>query len=114
MAAMRYTRAIVRPPPTTFAAGLSSAPAGAPDLARALVQHRVYCEALTACGLTLTALSADPAYPDSCFVEDPAIVTARGAMVTRPGAPSRALSSWKRAAIVRASSMSAAAMGCCI
>jgi dimethylargininase len=88
--AMRHTQAIVRPPPATFAAGLSSAPAGAPDLARALVQHRDYCEALTACGLTLTVLPADPAYPDSCFVEDPAIVTATGAMVTRPGAPSRA------------------------
>jgi dimethylargininase len=89
MAAMRYTRAIVRPPPATFAAGLASAPACAPDLARALAQHRAYCEALTACGLTLTPLPADPAYPDSCFVEDPAIVTAKGAMVTRPGAPSR-------------------------
>jgi dimethylargininase len=105
MAAMRFTRAIVRPPPATFAAGLASAPACAPDLARALAQHRAYCEALTACGLTLTALPADPAYPDSCFVEDPAIVTAKGAMVTRPGAPSRvgeadsiasALRSWYR------------------
>lgn len=89
MAAMRYMRAIVRPPPATFAAGISTAPACAPDLARALAQHRAYCEALTACGLTLTTLRADPAYPDSCFVEDPAIVTAKGAMVTRPGAPSR-------------------------
>lgn len=87
---MRHTHAIVRPPPPTFADGLSSAAAGTPDLARALVQHRVYCEALTACGLRLTVLPADPAYPDSCFVEDPAIVTATGAMVTRPGAPSRA------------------------
>ena len=34
-------------------------------------------------------MTADPAYPDSCFVEDPAIVTARGAIATRPGAPSR-------------------------
>ena len=41
------------------------------------------------CGLSLTILPPDPALPDSCFVEDPAIVTARGALVTRPGAPSR-------------------------
>ena len=34
-------------------------------------------------------LPADPAHPDGCFVEDTALVTERGAIVTRPGAPSR-------------------------
>lgn len=86
---MHYTRAIVRPPPATFAAGLTSARECVPDLALALAQHRIYCQALVDCGLALIALPADPAYPDSCFVEDPAIITARGAIATRPGAPSR-------------------------
>ena len=35
-------------------------------------------------------LPADPSFPDSTFVEDAAIVTSRGAILTRPGAPSRA------------------------
>ena len=34
-------------------------------------------------------MEPDDAYPDSTFVEDTAIVTARGAIITRPGAPSR-------------------------
>mgnify|MGYP001259383856 CR=1 FL=1 len=34
-------------------------------------------------------LPADPLHPDSTFIEDTAIVTARGAIATRPGAPSR-------------------------
>ena len=40
--------------------------------------------------MTITCLAADPAYPDSTFVEDTAVLTESGAMLTRPGAPSRA------------------------
>lgn len=87
---MPYTRAIVRPPAATFAAGLTVSQEGTPDLGRALAQHRAYCEALERCGLELTVLPVDPRYPDGTFVEDTAITTARGAIVTRPGAPSRA------------------------
>jgi dimethylargininase len=87
---MPFTRALVRPPPATFAAGITHAKEGAPDVALALRQHRAYCQALADCGLEVTTLPADPAYPDSCFVEDPAIITARGAIAAHPGAPSRA------------------------
>lgn len=86
---MHYSHAIVRRPPLNFAAGLTSANAGAPDIGLALVQHHAYCDALEECGLTITTLPADPLHPDSSFVEDTAIVTARGAIATRPGAPSR-------------------------
>jgi dimethylargininase len=86
---MQFTHAIVRPPPATLAAGISHAGEGAPDIALALRQHRCYCQALADCGLEVTTLPADAGYPDSCFVEDTAIVTARGAIATRPGAPSR-------------------------
>lgn len=86
---MRYTRAIVRPPPPTFAAGLTGDRGCLPDPGLALAQHDRYCQLLIDCGLTLTTLPADAAYPDSCFVEDTAIVTPRGAIATRPGAPSR-------------------------
>jgi dimethylargininase len=86
---MRYTRAIVRPPPPTFAAGLTGHRGCPPDPGLALAQHGRYCQLLIDCGLSLTTLPADAAYPDSCFVEDTAIVTPRGAIATRPGAPSR-------------------------
>lgn len=87
---MRFTRAIVRPPPPTYAAGVTSAHEGAPDLPLALVQHQAYCLALEQCGLAVSVLSADADFPDSCFVEDTAVLTARGAIATRPGVPSRA------------------------
>ena len=86
---MHYTHAIVRPPPPSFATGLTNSSEGVPDVAVAMLQHRAYCQALIDCGLELAELPADPAFPDSCFVEDPAIITARGALATRPGAPSR-------------------------
>ncbi len=84
-----FSHALLRLPGANFAAGLTQSGEGAPDPELALEQHRAYCEALSACGLSLTVLPADPAHPDGCFVEDTALVTERGAIVTRPGAPSR-------------------------
>ena len=85
----RYTRAILRVPGENFAAGLTSAAAGAPDLLRAQAQHRHYAAALAVCGLELATLPADARYPDGTFVEDTAVLTPDLAIVTRPGAPSR-------------------------
>jgi dimethylargininase len=85
-----FTRAIVRPPAETFADGITSSGLGPPDLELALEQHEAYCRSLEKLGLQLERLPADPAYPDSTFVEDAAIVTGKGAMLARPGAPSRA------------------------
>lgn len=85
----RYRNAIVRPPGATFPEGLTTGRWGPPILEKALEQHQRYCEALQRCGLTLTQLEADPRYPDSTFVEDTAILTEGGAVLTRPGAVSR-------------------------
>lgn len=87
---MRITRALVRPPAVTFAAGITTSSLGPPDLALALKQHEAYCRTLERLGLTLLRLAPDPDFPDSTFVEDTAIVTPRGAILTRPGAASRA------------------------
>jgi dimethylargininase len=84
-----FRRAIVRAPSRTFADGLTSSTLGRPDLDKARAQHATYCAALERCGLTLTHLSPDDAFPDSTFVEDPAILTSKLAILTRPGAPSR-------------------------
>jgi dimethylargininase len=87
---MRFTRAVVRPPATTFAAGITTSGLGPPDLALALAQHEAYCGALERLGVSLVRLAPAPEFPDSTFVEDAAIVTMRGAILTRPGAASRA------------------------
>ena len=84
-----FPRAIVRTPAANFADGLTSVDLGKPDYDLALEQHAAYCRALEKCGLTLTRLAADERYPDSTFVEDTAVLTERGAVITRPGAASR-------------------------
>jgi dimethylargininase len=84
-----FTIAIVRPPGANFADGLTGVDLGKPNYALALEQHDAYCRALEDCGLSLTRLPPDDRYPDSTFVEDTAVLTARGAVITQPGAPSR-------------------------
>ena len=86
---MHFTRALVRPPAASFADGITSSGLGPPDLGVALQQHDAYCRSLKRLGLSLVSLPPDPRFPDSTFVEDTAIVTGRGAILTRPGAPSR-------------------------
>jgi dimethylargininase len=81
--------ALLRLPGENLAAGLSMAGEGAPDPVLALEQHRRYRVALESCGLALTVLPPDPRHPDGCFVEDTALLTARGVIIMRPGAPSR-------------------------
>jgi dimethylargininase len=85
-----FTKAIVRPPAQNFADGLTSVDLGKADYERALQQHRAYCDALKSLGLSLTELEPDDQYPDSTFVEDTAVITARGVILARPGAPTRA------------------------
>ncbi|HET9066936.1 MAG TPA: arginine deiminase family protein [Gemmatimonadales bacterium] len=84
-----FTRAIVCPPADSYASGLTTSTLGAPDLTLARTQHAAYCDALREIGVAVTVLPADAAYPDSCFVEDTAIVTAKGVILCRPGARSR-------------------------
>lgn len=57
--------------------------------ARAVAQHRAYCDALEALGLEVIRLPTDEACPDCCFVEDTAIVLDEVAVITALGAPTR-------------------------
>lgn len=89
-----FTKAIVRTPAANFSAGLTKAGLGVPIYERALEQHAAYCAALAECGLELTRLEADARYPDSCFVEDAALIigspdAGKTAIITRPGALTR-------------------------
>ena len=80
-----FTHAIVRTPGSNFAEGLTSVDLGVPRFDQVLAQHARYCEALMACGLAITRLEADLDHPDSTFVEDTAVLTARGAVLRRRG-----------------------------
>jgi dimethylargininase len=60
------------------------------DVERALAQHAAYVAALCAAGASVIVLPESPAYPDSVFVEDAAVVLDEVVVLTRPGAASRA------------------------
>src|ERR1044072_4284732 len=85
-----FTRAIVRRPAANFAAGQKTVHLGEPVFATVLKQHARYCQVLELCGLKLVLLEADPEHHDSTFVEDVAVLTTKTAVLTRPGAASRA------------------------
>jgi dimethylargininase len=84
-----FTKAIVRKPCHAMINGLSEASLGLPDFNLACEQHADYIAALKECGLQVTVLEALEAFPDSCFVEDVALLTSKGAILTHPGAPTR-------------------------
>ena len=85
-----FQHVIVKTPCKAMVNGITDHPElGTPDYEKALAQHAAYIEALKQCGVDVTVLPPDEAYPDSCFVEDPAIVTKYCAIVTNPGADTR-------------------------
>jgi len=85
-----FTHTIVRRPSRSLVDGITSAPElGKPDFELALKQHSTYIDALLECGVDVTVLPPLEQYPDSVFVEDPAVITRCGAIVTNPGAASR-------------------------
>lgn len=85
-----FTNVIVRRPCPAVVEGITSAPElGKPDFDLALKQHDAYIEALRACGVEVTVLPALDEYPDSCFVEDTAVITRCGAIIDNPGAGTR-------------------------
>jgi dimethylargininase len=59
------------------------------DLAKANEQHRQYEALLAELGAQVVCLPAEAEYPDSVFVEDPAVVVDEIAILTRMGAASR-------------------------
>jgi dimethylargininase len=82
--------AIVRPPGDAFARAVSSHPDRATiDPARARAQHAAY-RAVLADLVEVVVLPADEEHPDSCFVDDTAVLLGEQALLTRPGTPSRA------------------------
>jgi len=85
----QFTHAITRRPAATITRGLRAVDTGTPDLAVMQAHHADYIAALRDTGASVVELEALDAYPDSVFVEDTALCLPQGAVVMRPGAPSR-------------------------
>jgi dimethylargininase len=83
-----FDRAIVREPGESVVRGLRTGPE-APLYEAVLAEHRAYVAALEASGVAVEVLPPLADHPDSVFVEDPAFVLTDGAILLRPGAPSR-------------------------
>lgn len=84
-----FTHAITRRPAASIIDGLRAVDIGTPDLALMEAHHATYVATLRETGATVVELPALEAYPDSVFVEDTALCLPQGAVVMRPGAPSR-------------------------
>jgi dimethylargininase len=59
------------------------------DVAKASAQHRVYQDCLSALGVQVVSLAAEPDLPDAVFVEDPAVIVDEVAIISIMGVPSR-------------------------
>ena len=80
----KFSNVIVRRPAKSMVEGITSAPElGKPDYEKALKQHDDYIAALKECGVEVTVLPALEQFPDSCFVEDPAVITRCGTCPAR-------------------------------
>jgi dimethylargininase len=84
-----FNSAIVRTPGFSVVNGLRAHSGPAPDFAALQAEHTSYITALQAAGMAVTVLPALEPFPDSVFVEDPALVFSPAAILLRPGAPSR-------------------------
>jgi dimethylargininase len=84
-----FNSAIVRTPGSSVVDGLRSTAGPSPHFETLLAEHRVYVAALQSAGVRVTVLDALERFPDSIFVEDPALAFTQAAILLRPGAPSR-------------------------
>jgi len=84
-----FDSAIVRTPGKSVVDGLRAHSGPAPVYESVLAEHRSYVAALRGAGVAVTVLEPLEQFPDSVFVEDPALVFTQAAVLLRPGAPSR-------------------------
>lgn len=83
-------RAIVRTPGDMYTSCLSDHPLQhTVSLKKAREQHAGYCETLAELGLEVIHVQRDDEYPDSCFVEDNAVVENGKALICRMAKESR-------------------------
>ena len=81
---MEPTKALVREPGNGYPGCISSHPLHKTvDLNKARAQHSNYCNVISDLGLEVIRIPRDDYYPDSCFVEDNAIVRGDKALICR-------------------------------
>lgn len=85
----QFTHALCRLPAASITDGLRAQDHGDPDPVSFAAEHAAYVSALRDAGCAVTLLEADDAFPDSVFIEDPALVLNGVAIVLRPGAATR-------------------------
>ncbi|RLG51262.1 MAG: hypothetical protein DRO00_07460 [Thermoproteota archaeon] len=82
--------AIVREPSNSYAYCISRHPMRHTiDLSLARRQHEKYCRILSELGLEIIHLPRDDLHPDSCFVEDNAVIYGGKALICRTAKKSR-------------------------
>ena len=88
---LEFKNAIVRKPCKAMIEGISTGMFSeeAPIYEDSLKQHEQYVKTLEELGLDVLVLEALEEYPDSCFVEDPAVVMKECAIVTNSPRESR-------------------------
>lgn len=84
-----FTHAIVRQPGVSVVHGLRAEDTGEPDVDLFARDLADYVDALRCTGASVEQLPPLEDFPDSVFVEDTALCLPEGAIVLRPGAPSR-------------------------
>lgn len=89
MSVFHFDRALVRRPAPSVIHGLRAVDRGAPTFEGILREFEGYVAALQDAGVTVDVLPPLDDFPDAIFVEDPALVFTEGAILLRPGAPTR-------------------------
>jgi len=84
-----FSQAITRRPGHSIVDGLRAVDTGSPSLELLEAHHADYVAALQSAGMQVTELPALEQFPDGLFVEDAALCLPEGAVIMRPGAPSR-------------------------
>lgn len=84
-----FNAAIVRLPGKSVVDGLRANDGPAPSFEGVQREQAGYVAALRDAGVEVTELEPLERFPDSIFVEDPALVFRQAAILLRPGAPSR-------------------------
>lgn len=85
-----FTHAIVRTPAPSVVDGLRADGGEGPSYEGVLAEHAAYVQTLRGLGLQVDVLPPADGFPDSIFVEDPALVFTEGAILLNLAAPSRA------------------------
>ncbi|MEM7268437.1 MAG: arginine deiminase-related protein [Pseudomonadota bacterium] len=85
----RFTHFLCRTPSASVTDGLRAGEGPNPDAGSFAAEHEAYVETLRRIGGEVTVLPADERFPDSVFIEDPALIADGKAIVLRPGAASR-------------------------